>query len=1144
VPDTDEPARPPALVSQIVVRGLDVGTATSVDARGAQGVQIGDGNVQYNVFAPSAEIRRPRMVPEPTGPVVDRPELAEELLAALIAADTGPHGMLVAAEGPGGFGKTTLAAQACRDPRIADRFPGGVLWATVGEHRRDGRVAELVSGLCEVLSGEPMRTTDPLIAGGRLGSLLDAHDPILLTVDDVWTRNQLAPFMIGGNGCRRLITTRNAGVAPRGAATVMVDRMTAEQAAAALTDGVADLPRDLLGLLVSVTGGWPLLLGLVNAMLVEHLAAGAGVRAAMDWILRHLAAAGPAAFDRNLGDRQDRSQAVEATMAASLAVLDPLDRQRFFDLAVVPEDAELPAQVSHRLWQVAGGLSEGVAEKLRGLLVRLRLVQEVWTSAGPAVRLHDVVRSYLIHRLTADELSARHELMVQVASEALIGERTPDIPWWTLPVDDAYLWRHLPYHMAAAGRATERDTLVCDLRWVAAKTVRSGSSVPAEVDLAEATPVAPALRQALSRLTQQLTITEPPTALGATLYAYLASLPELDKVVAPYRRHLTEPQLTPHWPLPDPPGAGPYRVISGHDFGLSGCTFSPDGALIATSSHDRTIRVWAAATGEQRQILTGSPDAVTGCAFSPDGTLLAGAGHDGRVRFWSVAGGPVRLMLDCQCTTVAGCAFSPDGALLASAGSDGSVLLWDVVSGEQVRVLAGHEGAVRGCVFSPDGLLVLTAGEDGTVRLWETATGEQVRVLAGHEGAVRGCAFSPDGELAASAGQDGTVRLWETATGIETDVLTGHTEAVTGCAFSPDGTLLATGSHDSKVRTWYVASGAEHGIFAGHTEGVTGCAFSPDGALLASAGFDWSLRLWQVGEDRGTAAATRRWVYGAAFAPGGNLLLTGGHDHQAHLQTTESGETVRVFDGHTDTVAACAFSPGGGLAATAGYDASVILWDVETGDARAVLTGHTDLVHDCAFDPDGTLLATVGQDETVHLWTVATGAVQQVLTGHDGAIAACAFSPDGGLLATASHDQTVRLWDPATGDVRAVLAAHTDIVTGCAFSPDGRRLASTSHDQTVRVWDVRTGRLRQTLGGHSGGVSACAFTGDGGMLASAGYDRQIRVWDTNTYRQVCALRVAAPLLRLAWHPTESLLALTGEAGVYLLRYLPDGVGGQ
>ncbi|WP_424535601.1 NB-ARC domain-containing protein [Sphaerisporangium viridialbum] len=1144
MPDTEEPAPPPAVASRIVVSGLDTGTATSSDARGAQGVQIGDGNVQYNVFAPSAEIRRPRMVPEPTGPVVDRPELAKELLAALIAADTGPHGMLVAVEGPGGFGKTTLAAKACRDLRIAERYPGGVLWATVGERRRDGRLAELVSGLCEVLSGEPVRTTDPLIAGGRLGSLLDAHDPILLVVDDVWTTNQLAPFMIGGGDCRRLITTRNAGVAPRGAATVLVDRMTAEQAAAALTEGVSGLPRDLLSALVAATGRWPLLLGLVNAALIEHLAAGAGVRAAVDWMLRHLAAAGPAAFDRNLGDQQDRSQAVEATMAASLAVLDPLDRQRFFDLAVVPENAELPAQVSRWLWQVAGGLSEAAAEKLRSLLVRLRLVQEVWTSAGPAIRLHDVVRAYLIHRLTADELRARHELMVRVAREALVGEGTPDIPWWTLPADDAYLWRYLPHHMAEAGRVAERDTLVRDLRWVSAKTVRSGSSVPAEVDLAEATPEVPALRHALGRLTQQLTITDPPTALGATLYAYLGSLPELDEVVASYGRHLTGPQLTPHWPLPDRPGSGPYRVISGHEFGLSGCVFSPDGTLIATSSHDRTIRVWAAATGEQRQILTGSPEALTGCAFSPDGTMLAGAGHDGTVRLWNVAGGPVQRVLDCQCATVTGCAFSPDGALLAGAGGDGSVRLWDVATGEQVRVLAGHEGAVRGCAFSPDGELVLTAGEDRTARLWETATGEQVRVLAGHEGAVRGCAFSPDGELVLTAGEDRTARLWETATGIETDVLTGHTETVTGCTFSPDGTLLATGSHDSTVRTWYVASGAEHGIFADHTEGVTGCAFSPDGTLLASTGFDWHLRLWRVDEEPGTATASRQWVYGAAFAPGGDLLLTSGHDHQAHLQTTETGETIRVFDGHTDTVAACAVSPDGGLAATAGYDGYVRLWDIETGEARAVLTGHADLVHDCAFDPSGAMLATVGHDETIHLWTVAGGTPHQVLTGHDGAIAACAFSPDGGLLATASHDQTLRLWDPATGDLRAVLAAHTDIVTGCAFSPDGRRLASTSHDRTVRVWDVRTARLRQTLRGHSGGVSACAFTSDGGLLASAGYDRQIRVWETNTYRQVCALRVAAPLLRLAWHPTEPLLALTGQAGVYLLRYLPNGVRGQ
>lgn len=187
----------------------------SIDAREAQGVQIGDGGVQVNVFAPRPEILRPWMSPAPTGPVIARPDLYTALFAGVTRDDAGPTTLTTAIEGAGGFGKTTLAMLLCQDPRVSERFTGGLLWVTVGEHSHGARLAGLISGLCEILSGDVVKTADPQAAGGRLGELLDARGPILLVVDDVWRPEQLAPFMIGGRSCRRLITTRNAGVAPR-----------------------------------------------------------------------------------------------------------------------------------------------------------------------------------------------------------------------------------------------------------------------------------------------------------------------------------------------------------------------------------------------------------------------------------------------------------------------------------------------------------------------------------------------------------------------------------------------------------------------------------------------------------------------------------------------------------------------------------------------------------------------------------------------------------------------------------------------------------------------------------------------------------------------------------------------------------------
>jgi len=74
-------------------------------------------------------------------------------------------------------------------------------------------------------------------------------------------------------------------------------------------------------------------------------------------------------------------------------------------------------------------------------------------------------------------------------------------------------------------------------------------------------------------------------------------------------------------------------ALTGHAGPIFGVAFSPDGTTIASTSADRTVRLWDGATGQPiGQPLTGHTSVVLGVAFSSDGRTIVSASRDRTVR--------------------------------------------------------------------------------------------------------------------------------------------------------------------------------------------------------------------------------------------------------------------------------------------------------------------------------------------------------------------------------------------------------------------------------------------------------------------------------------------------------------------------------
>src|SRR5438046_6269427 len=67
----------------------------------------------------------------------------------------------------------------------------------------------------------------------------------------------------------------------------------------------------------------------------------------------------------------------------------------------------------------------------------------------------------------------------------------------------------------------------------------------------------------------------------------------------------------------------PLWLSTGHTAAAHTVAFSPDGAIMATGSDDRTIKLWRSADGMLLRTLSGHTDAIRAVAFSLDGSTLA-----------------------------------------------------------------------------------------------------------------------------------------------------------------------------------------------------------------------------------------------------------------------------------------------------------------------------------------------------------------------------------------------------------------------------------------------------------------------------------------------------------------------------------------
>ncbi|XP_009367963.2 transcriptional corepressor LEUNIG_HOMOLOG-like isoform X2 [Pyrus x bretschneideri] len=246
----------------------------------------------------------------------------------------------------------------------------------------------------------------------------------------------------------------------------------------------------------------------------------------------------------------------------------------------------------------------------------------------------------------------------------------------------------------------------------------------------------------------------------------------------------------------------PISVLQEHSAFITDVRFSPSMPRLATSSFDKTVRVWDANNPRYPlRTFMGHSASVMSLDFHPNkDDLICSCDVDGQIRYWSIHKG------SCLCVSKGGTAqmrFQPRLGRFLAAAAENVVSILDVETLTCRHSLQGHTKPIHSVCWDPSGEFLASVSED-SVRVWALGAGgkgECVHELSCNRNKFHSCAFHPADTSLLVVGCYQTLELWN-ITENKTMTLPAHEGLIASLAVSTVTGLIASASHDKFVKIW------------------------------------------------------------------------------------------------------------------------------------------------------------------------------------------------------------------------------------------------------------------------------------------------------------------------------------------------------
>lgn len=513
------------------------------------------------------------------------------------------------------------------------------------------------------------------------------------------------------------------------------------------------------------------------------------------------------------------------------------------------------------------------------------------------------------------------------------------------------------------------------------------------------------------------------------------------------------------------------RIEAGmHTARITAIASNRAGTLIATSSEDKTVRVWERSTGKLLQTLRvpigeGQVGTLYAVAMSPDGQYVVCGGST------SAEGEPERIYL------------------------------FDALSGKLITSRGELPSYVSALAWSADGQRIAVALQGGWgIRLLRADTLTPISQDTRYRDTATGVVFSEDGQVVSSDGD--SIFLYNSVLKKRRKVK-GDT-GITALALSPDGNRLVVGPDFPEIR---VLSARDLLLLDTPNVGnqwpnkFTAVAWSSDGKFLFAGGDRDPNDTFYVGDDEAEAAATYDY---SAPTFGENLL---------RWDTSDFSKSPLVIRTGNSPLTGLTPLPNGAMA----WSANDPAWGLVDTSGKATILGHSP-ISDFRGADDSFRLSADGH--VVQFGASAMGTSLMLFDVRSALLSAQLADGNELLSPVTEGDIVVENWwhSSNTSHPSKLLALEIgDVSHALAFGPD-RRSFLLGTTKSVQLYD-KEGDLRWSQP-TAGAAWAVNYSKDGRLVIAALGDGTLVWFRADTGARLLTLFVHSDQERwVAWTPS-------------------------